>query len=206
MKSCSSERDERIKEILDKRKIDNFWHAYKMFTEDADVNDLTSFEDCLIHFGYDTIFENMSTLELIRYSNDNDFLTLIVKIRKNEIHPKLDRLVSFCNENKIDTSDLEGATETITVRIKHEIIIKYIQGEYKNKFGTTLTVCDKRKDKHHGYGYPDDLDVECGYPDDDTLQRMYRDISSNINIPMQYLTRDGMWGNSSDEARRHFGL
>jgi hypothetical protein len=97
MNASSEERDKSIKEIFEKHGVTRFWEGFKLLTDKAQCSDLISFEDCIIHFGGDNIFKDVSHVEMGVFNSNNNIneYQVTLKYKINEVHPNLTILVDF---------------------------------------------------------------------------------------------------------------
>ena len=170
MSPSSEERAIRIKEVFEKHDVTTFWGAYSMLTEEAGCADLVSFEDCVIHFGCDNLFDNVSHIKVYveEDSDCDDDYHVILKYKLNNIHPKLNKLVEFCKTKNIDWSDIDGASETVKFKFSHVIIVAFFKAEYKKAFKQELSPedyddCELRNEDEEelvDVGVEEDLDDE----------------------------------------------
>lgn len=164
MNPSSEERDIRIKEIFEKRGVTTFWGAYSMLTEEAGCSDLVSFEDCIIHFGSDNIFDGVTYVRVYEDDDRDDTEYLVVlKYKTNNIHPKLCTLVDFCKANNIDWSDIDGVSETVKFRFTHDIILEFFKAEFLKYFKTKMVTST---DYHE---FKKDLDVNIDIDEDEEV-------------------------------------
>ena len=137
MNPSSRERDVRLKEIFEKRNITRFWVGYQMLTEEVGCSDLTAFEDCLIYFTEERMFEGMFHGKLqVEVGCLRVYLRATYKME--ETHPMLKSMIDFCKERKIDWSGIGGASDTFTVLINDYIVKEYVKSVYKKHFGCEI--------------------------------------------------------------------
>jgi hypothetical protein len=111
----------------------------------------------------------------------------------------------FCTDNNIDWSDIDGASEKITIRFNHNIIVEYFIFEYTKCFKNKLVIVGMSKPFDSGITLDDILvNQEGDVCDDDDDEAPYGNGLFNGTTPE--LNRDLQLAKLEEINRRLYDI